>query len=200
MRDSEFSLGILFFVGTRFTLACDNQIESDEPILQRIAEVNNQYLTQFESRKAGHLVNKMAKYNEPKVARAEITESALDSLLRGDARVRGLPKFMLDFLNLRPSQHRETLALKSKLITWSSDGLYVLMPNPNQSNHELLMKDPHQAKYQEGGFGLIAWFIHPAIFAGSKFDDRGNILKDIQARGESLRYGKFENRESLKIH
>lgn len=168
---------------------------------QRVQEVRQQFLQQmgFWKRRAATLppISKIEKYNQATVVRAEITEDAVRALLDGDKKVKGLPKFMADFLNLKPSQHRETLAQKPELITWSEDGKYILMPNPEQTNHELLMSDPKKAKYEEGGFGLIAWYIHPQLLQESRFGDKEKIIKDALENGESLRYGKYVSKENL---
>lgn len=142
-------------------------------------------------------INKLEKYNELKVIRAILTPEAVAALLDGDRKVQGLPKFIADFLDLKPSQHRETLILRPELIVWSDDRRYLLMPNPEQSNHELLMEDPKQAKYEANGFGLVSWFIHPILLASSRYGDKDQILADLQLRGESPRYGTCQTAETL---
>ncbi|MBA3662406.1 MAG: hypothetical protein H0W64_11800 [Gammaproteobacteria bacterium] len=168
---------------------------------QRTQEVRQQFWQQisFWKKRSATLppISNIGKYNQSTVVRAEITEDALRALLDGDKKIKGLPKFMDDFLNLQPSQHRETLALKPELITWSEDGKYILMPNPEQTNHELLMSDPKKAKYEEGGFGLIAWYIHPKLLQESRFADKDKIIKETLENGESLRYGKYGTKENL---
>lgn len=171
-------------------------------------EVKERFLNQFEEHQeddAGNhtctsalMICKFPKWNRTKVYEAEITEEAVSKLLNHDLKICGLPKFVTDFLNLKPSRHREALVKWPEFYAWSPCGLYLLMPNPPYTNHETLMDDPKKAKYGKEGFALVAWFIHPTLLAESRYPKRAAMLDELKTNNESLRYGKFENKDNLK--
>ncbi|MHB1220444.1 MAG: hypothetical protein ACYC0J_00395 [Gammaproteobacteria bacterium] len=143
------------------------------------------------------LISKLQKYNVPTVVEADLESDSIQALLKGDDNIHGLPIFMHHFLDILPSQHREILASKPELIAWTEDKQYILMPNPQQVSHELLMQNSILAKSQKEGFGLIAWFIHPSLLAKSKYAQKDAILKSVEERDESLRYGEYGSKEGL---
>ena len=167
----------------------------------RIAVVKTQFFGQFSRLQAKSnfpLINNINKYNQATVVRVEMTNKSLEALLERNKQIKGLPKFIADFLELKPSQHREILALRPELITWTEDGQYLVMPNPEQTNHKLLIQDPKKAKYDASGFGLIVWHIHPDLLQKSIFHDKDKIIKEIIEKKESLRYGQYGTKENLK--
>jgi hypothetical protein len=170
--------------------------------------IKEKFLSQFEEHQedasgnhsctSALMICKFPKWNRAKVYEAEITEEAINKLLNHDPKICGLPKFVTDFLNLKPSQHRETLAHRPQCYAWSPCGLYLLMPNPPYTNHEVLMEDPKKAKDEKEGFAITAWFIHPTLLAESRYSERGPVLDALKASDESLRYGKFGSKDNLE--
>lgn len=143
------------------------------------------------------MITRNDKYNVPYVAEVKVTPVAIQSLLQRDNTL-GLPRFLDDFLNMKPSRHRETLGVRPELITWMVDNKYLLMPNPEQTNHDMLLDDPKRARSEPTGFGLIAWFIHPLILQNSPYLHRESIIQSVKDEGESLRYGKEGTKENLR--
>ena len=136
------------------------------------------------------IINNLSKYNEPLVVRAKITREAINSVMNNDRKIKGPPKFVVDFLKGLPSQHRETEIRWPSLIKWSGD--YLILPNPDQTNHEQLMNDPFSLKNNPEGFGLIAWYIHPS-YRNTKHNNRYESL-------DMARYGTYRNKENLIKH
>lgn len=170
-------------------------------------KVKAQFLSQFKvthkdtsgkySCSSALTICKFAKWNRPKVYEAKITEEVIGKLLKNDLTIQGLPKFISDFLNLKPSRHRETLAYRPELIGWTPCEQYLLMPNPAYTNHQLLLEDPARAKNEKEGFALVAWFIHPTLLAQSSYSQRLHILDSLRKNNESFRYGKFGSKSDL---
>lgn len=115
-----------------------------EEVYKRRKEVYEQFLAQFPGGKYDPNKHKLCnkdKYNQKKVVQAELNDKYINLLLEHDKKIKGLPRFMDEFLNLMPSRHRETLYKRPELIEWSPDKRWVLMPCPAYINHEQLMKN-----------------------------------------------------------
>lgn len=147
------------------------------------------------------MITRFEKYNVPKVAEVSVTEKSVQGLLEYDSKIKGLPKFMSDFLDMKPSRNRELIDSRPELIEWCVDNKYLLLPNPEQTNLDMLLDDPKLARQTRTGFGLIAWYIHPLILENSQYVSRKEIIEKAKQRGESLRYGELGSKDNVqKLH
>lgn len=176
------------------------EVFEKEEVYKRRKEVYEQFLAQFKGGiydpKKYILCNK-DKYNQKKVVQAEVNDKYIDLLLEHDKKIKGLPQFMHDFLNLKPSRHRETLYKRPELIQWSPDNRWVLMPCPAYTNHEQLIENPKLARLNPEGFGLIVWYVHPNIYKNCRYKNKDKIIKELIKEKKSLRYGTLANKENL---
>src|SRR3990167_7452167 len=113
--------------------------------------------------------NMVVKYNTPTCTRITFTAQGLENLNnKYHAEVRGLPGFIHNFLKGRPSRHRDGIVkavyLYPVLEELDSQSLTLLMPNPTYHEHITDPKKIEALKYQSAGFGLVSWFIYPALF------------------------------------
>lgn len=160
--------------------------------------IRKAFLAQFDGRPWSTELANFSKYNQSKVLKAKLSLEAINNLTAADARIKGPPRFIADLLDMKPSVHREMLKKRPELIAFTDDEQFVLMPNPRHVDYVSLLVDPKGAKHQRRGMGLVVWYLHPALYQGSRLQERDSVLADLEASGESLRYGRLESKDNVE--
>ena len=112
----------------------------------------------------------LTKYNQTKVHSITYTgKENLEELQKTYKSYNKLPRFLDDFLQLRPSIHRECITKNPALYPLISSNKFIVMPNPRYTKHETLIEDHKNVKYLDGGLTLCAWYLHPDLLTNTPF-------------------------------
>ncbi|MEM6603029.1 MAG: hypothetical protein AAF621_03175 [Pseudomonadota bacterium] len=101
----------------------------------------------------------------------KFTPEGLNDLRRKYRDVKGVPRFIRDFLNDCPSEHKASMFKmpgQQEIIKTSDGTHFLLLPNPSYTPFEERLKHPRTLKNTDIGVNLCAWFIHPDYIKNSE--------------------------------
>ncbi|HCR85763.1 MAG TPA: hypothetical protein DIV86_03705 [Alphaproteobacteria bacterium] len=137
--------------------------------------------------------------NTENCATIEFTQEGLNNLGEKYRQVRGVPKFIHDFIHLDyKSPYIAILEKKPELFSWSETGDFLILPNLPYIDLNKALNNPKELVNLPQGFATIAWYIHPQILSGTVFSDiriRENIelaIPHINYKPEVVGHNEYE--------